>query len=307
MDGRRELGEFLKARRSQVRPEDIGLATYGDQRRVPGLRREELALLAGISPSYYSRLERAESTNASPEVLDAIAGALGLDGPARQHLHALAGAPRRRSPRRAAPERVTPAVAHLVSALGDVPVVVLGRRSDVLAWNRTGHALYAGHLDPDAPRRAAGRPNMARLVFLDAHTRDLYADWPAKAAAVVGSLRLAGGRHPDDAELAALVGELTVKSDDFASLWADHRLKTGLVAVYAMHHPLVGALEVTQQTLQAEQGQQVVVATAEPGSPSQTALALLAHAVASVGPVGPVGPVRPIPVAPASHPEQTVR
>jgi len=305
MDGRRQLGEFLKARRSQVRPEDIGLATYGDERRVPGLRREELALLAGISVSYYARLERAESTNASPEVLDAIARALGLDRAARLHLHALAGAPRRRSPRRLPPERVTPAVSQLVAALGDVPVVVLGRRSDVLAWNRTGHALHAGHLDPAAPHRPAERPNMARLVFLDAHTRDLYADWPVKAAAVVGSLRLASGRHPDDGDLAALVGELTVRSDDFASWWADHRLKTGPVAVYTMRHPLVGVLEVTQQTLEAEQGQHVVVTTAEPGSTSQAALALLGHTVAAA-PAAPTAPAAPA-ARPSSRPEQSAR
>jgi hypothetical protein len=162
-----------------------------------------------------------------------------------------------------------------------VPVVVLGRRSDVLAWNRTGHALYAGHLDPLAPQRPAERPNMARLIFLDAHTRELYADWPAKAAAVVGSLRMASGQYPDDDELATLIGELTVRSTDFAVLWADHRLKTGHVAVYEMRHPLVGSLLVTQQTLHAEQGQHVVVATAEPGSPSQAAMTLLAHGAAA--------------------------
>jgi len=282
MDGRRHLGEFLQARRSQVQPDDLGVVTYGDQRRVPGLRREELALLAGISASYYSRLERGESTNASPEVLDAIARALRLDDDARRHLHALATAPRRRpARRRPAPERVTPAVAQLVAVLGDVPVVVLGRRSDVLAWNRTGHALYAGHLDPLAVERPADRPNMARLVFLDAHTRELYADWPAKAAAVVGSLRLASGQYPDDEALAALVGELTVRSSEFALLWADHRLKAGHAAVYEMRHPLVGTLHVTQQSLAADQGQHVVVATAEPGSPSHTAMTLLAHGTAT--------------------------
>jgi len=286
MDGRRQLGDFLAARRSQVRPEDIDLITYGDQRRVPGLRREELALLAGISASYYSRLERGESTNASPEVLDAIARALRLDDAGRRHLHALATAPRRRpARRRPAPERVTAAVAQLVAALGEVPVVVLGRRTDVLAWNRTGQALYAGHLDPLAPDRPADRPNMARLVFLDPHTRELYADWPAKAAAVVGGLRLATGRYPDDAALAALIGELTVKSGEFAALWAAHRLKPGLVATYEMRHPLVGSLHVTQQTLHAEQDQHVVVATAEPGSPSHAALTLLAHGTTTGRPV----------------------
>ncbi|UMP06871.1 helix-turn-helix domain-containing protein [Amycolatopsis sp. EV170708-02-1] len=282
MDERRQLGEFLKARRAGLRPEDIGLAQHGERRRVPGLRREELALLAGVSPSYYSRLEQGQSLNASPEVLDAIAGALGLDEAERRHLHNLASAPRRsREGRRPAPERVTPAVRRLVDVLAEVPVVVLGRRSDVLAWNRTGHALFAGHLDPDSPDHPARRPNMTRLVFSDAHTRDLYADWQAKAKDVVGNLRLAAGNHPDDPLLASLIGELTLKSPDFGAIWADHRVRACDVGVYEMRHPLVGTMRVTQQTLHTEQGQKVVVATTEPGSASEHALALLTRTVLS--------------------------
>ena len=202
--------------------------TYGDQRRVSGLRREELALLAGVSASYYARLEQGQSANASAEVLDAIAGALRLDDAERAHLHELAAGTRRRpGGRRPAPERVTAAVRQLVAALGDVPAVVLGRRSDVLAWNATGHALFAGHVTVDGPDHPARRPNMARLMFLDAHTRALYADWPAKARAVVATLRMASGQHPDDPLLAALVGELPVKSPEFAAMWADHRVKAG--------------------------------------------------------------------------------
>jgi transcriptional regulator with XRE-family HTH domain len=238
---------------------------------VPGLRREELALLAGVSPSYYSRLEQGQSSNASPEVLDAIATALRLDDAERRHLHALAAAPRR-SPagRRSAPERVTPSVLQVVAALAEVPVVVLGRRSDVLAWNRAGNALFAGHLD-------GTWPNLARLVFLDAHTRELYEDWPAKARAVVGGLRATSGQYPDDPALAALVGELTLKSPEFASMWAAHRLKGADVAVHVMRHPLVGRMTVTQQILHAEHGQQLVVATTEEGSPSRAAMTLLVH------------------------------
>lgn len=280
MEGNQPLGEFLRTRRAQLLPEDVGLVAYGDRRRVPGLRREELALLAGVSASYYARLEQGQSSNASPEVLDAIAQALRLDAAERRHLHDLATGTRRRAgARRSVPERVTPAVGQLVAALADVPTVVLGRRSDVLAWNRAGHALFAGHLDPGSPDRPAERPNMARLLFLDGHTRALYADWQAKAKAVVGTLRLACGQHPDDAALAALIGELTVKSAEFASLWADHRVKAGGAAVYEMLHPLVGSLEVTQQTLHTELGQRIVVATTEPGSPSQAAMTLLMHSV----------------------------
>ncbi|MET0493281.1 MAG: helix-turn-helix transcriptional regulator [Actinoplanes sp.] len=281
MDKNRQLGEFLQARRAQLQPADVGVVAYGDRRRVSGLRREELALLAGVSPSYYARLEQGQSVNTSPEVLDAIAQALQLDEAEHRHLRDLAAGTRRRTrTRRPAPERVTPAVRQLIAALGDTPTVVLGRRGDVLAWNRAGWALYAGHLDPDAPDDPARRPNMPRLVFLDAHTRDLYADWPAKARAVVGTLRLSSGRHPDDPHLAALIGELSVKSPEFSAMWAAHRVKSGDVAVYEMRHPLVGAMTVTQQSLLTEQGLHAVVATTEAGSPSQAAMTLLAHQTA---------------------------
>ncbi|MGW3150423.1 MULTISPECIES: helix-turn-helix domain-containing protein [Streptomyces] len=279
MDGKTRLGDFLLARRSQLRPEDVGVPTYGERRRVPGLRREELALLAGVSASYYTRLEQGQSLSASAEVLDAIAGALRLDESERGYLHDLARVNRHRARgRRPAPERVTEAMRQLLDVLGDVPAIVLGRRSDVLAWNRLGHALFAGHLDPGAPETPAQRPNMARLVFLDSHIRDLYVDWPSKARAAVGNLRLVAAQHPEDAALHALLGELTTKSTEFASMWADHRIKACTVAPYEMHHPLVGPLTIIQQTLSNGPGPIVVVATTEAGSPSRTALALLAQA-----------------------------
>ncbi|MFF3749368.1 helix-turn-helix domain-containing protein [Streptomyces sp. NPDC002018] len=280
MTSKSQLGDFLQARRSQLRPEDVGVPTYGERRRVPGLRREELALLAGVSVSYYTRLEQGQSPSASREVLDAIAGALRLDGSERRYLHDLArvDTPRTRG-RRPAPERVTEATGQLLDVLGDVPAIVLGRRGDVLAWNRTGHALFAGHLDPGSPDLPARRPNMARLVFLDCHTRDLYADWPSKARAVVGNLRLVAGRHPRDAALHALLGELSARSTEFASMWADHRVRACTVASYEMRHPLVGPLTVVQQTLSHGPGPHVVVATTETGSPSRAALALLAQAI----------------------------
>lgn len=286
MNGKGQLGDFLQTRRSQLRPEDVGVPTYNERRRVPGLRREELALLAGVSASYYTRLEQGQSLNASPEVLDAISRALRLDEAERFHLHDLARSARHGSrSRRPAPERLTEAAGQLLDALTDVPAIVIGRRSDVLAWNGLGHALFAGHLDSSAAGRSAERPNMARLVFLDAHTRDLYADWPSKARAVVGSLRLVAGQYPDDAALHALVGELSAKSTDFASMWADHRVKPCAVAGYEMRHPLVGPLTVTQQTLSHGSGPNIVVATAEAGSPSRAALALLAQAISRAAPV----------------------
>ncbi|MFC9243774.1 helix-turn-helix domain-containing protein [Streptomyces sp. NPDC057136] len=277
------LADFLQARRGQLRPEDVGLQTYGERRRVPGLRREELAMLAGISAPYYARLEQGQSRNASREVLDALASALRLDESERAHLHALARAPKRgRAATRPPAERITPATSALLAAIEGTPAIVLGRRSDVLAWNSQGHGLFAGHLDPDSPNTPGERPNMARLVFLDAHTRDLYADWPAKARAVVGNLRLTAGLYPDDPLLAGLIGELTMRSQEFATMWADHRILACDVADYEMRHPLVGTLTVTQQTLQSPQGNgpALVVATAAPGSPSATALTLLAHGTA---------------------------
>ncbi|GAA1194181.1 helix-turn-helix transcriptional regulator [Streptomyces hebeiensis] len=280
--GSSPLGEFLATHRARLKPADVGLPDYGERRRVPGLRREELAQLAGVSVAYYIRLEQGLSSNASPQVLDALATALGLDDSERRHLHTLSGDGRRRTRRRRLPaERITPAVRQLMDSFGDAPVVVAGRRSDVLAWNRTGHALFAGHLAPDSPDRAAERPNTARLVFLDPHTRDLYVDWSKKARDVVGKLRLAAGEYPDDPHLAALIGELTMRSPEFAALWSEHRVRAWDVAEYRMFHPLVGEMDVLQHSLPMPRrpGIRLVVTTAPPGSASQSALRLLAQAV----------------------------
>ncbi|GAA1635107.1 helix-turn-helix transcriptional regulator [Actinoplanes couchii] len=269
------LGDVLQAWRARVTPEDAGLATYGDRRRVTGLRREELALLAGMSASYYTRLEQGQSRNASPEVLDAIARALRLNDAERAHLHVLAGTgPARRAIRPPEPEQVDPALAGLLAAIGDVPAIVLGRRTDVLAWNTTGHALLGFGTDRDA------HPNMAEMVFTDPHQRDLYVDWPAKARAVVGNLRLTAGRHPDDTMLAALIGRLSMRSAEFATLWADHSVQACSTTDYELHHPLVGRLTTTQQSLRSLSSpeQILVTCTAPAGTPSVEALALLALA-----------------------------
>ena len=284
MNAKSPLGDFLQTRRSQLSPEDAGVPTYGERRRVPGLRREELAMLAGVSASYYTRLEQGQSQSASPEVLDALARALRLEESERLYMHDLAQAGRQHGKaRRPAPERVSEPARQLLDALGGVPAIVLGRRTDVLAWNRMGHALFAGHLDPAAPDLRGERPNMSRLLFLDHHLRELYADWPGKARAAVGGLRLAAGQHPEDAALHALVGELSAKSAEFASMWADHRIKACTIAAYEMRHPLVGSLTVTQQTLSHGPGPVIVVATTEPDSPSRAALTLLAQATAQAG------------------------
>jgi transcriptional regulator with XRE-family HTH domain len=247
---------------------------------VPGLRRDELARLAGVGLSYYTRLEQGSSLNASHEVLEALARALGLDEVERAHLHDLAGVARRVTPRRRpAPERTGEATWQLLAAFGDAPAIVLGRRSDVLAWNRTGHALFAGHLEARIPEQPDRRPNMARLVFLDAHTRDLFVDWPKKARNVVGKLRLAAGQHPDDPRLASLIGELTMRSEEFATMWAEHGVRKWALAAYRMHHPVVGRMELNLQSLGVPQdeGQRIVVATAGADSASAAALSLLAR------------------------------
>lgn len=286
MDGQSSLGAFLQARRSRLSPADIGLDTYGERRRVQGLRREELALLAGVSASYYARLEQGHAHNASPEVLDALAQALRLEEAERRHLHDLAGAAVRRRPaRRPAPERLDPATRTLLDSMPDVPAVVTGRRTDVLAWNPLGHALFAGHLDPLAPDSPADRPNMASLVFLDPHTRELYASWEEKAKAVVANLRYAAGRHPEDALLAALIGELSMRSTEFATMWADHRARPCTVGEHRMRHPLLGTMTVSQQALRLTDDQIMVVATAPAGSADHTALRLLAQATATAAAV----------------------
>ena len=270
------LGGFLRARRGGLRPEDVGLPRYTDRRRVAGLRREELAQLAGVSVSYYTPLEQGQSVNASDAVLDALAGALRLDDAERGHLRELA-TQRPRPLRRPPSERIDHMTLDLLRALGDAPAMVLGRRTDVLAWNAPGHALLAGHIDRTAPERPADRPNLARMLFLDPHCRELYVDWNRKARAVVGNLRLVAGRHPDDALLAGLVGELSMKSQEFVALWRDHRVKPCEADEHELRHPVVGALTVTQQILQLARTpeQSVTVVTTKAGSSSADAIKLL--------------------------------
>lgn len=245
---------------------------------MTGLRREELAQLAGVSVSYYTRLEQGQSVNASDAILDALATALRLDEHERAHLRQLAT--QRPRPRRTPPpERLSPLTRDLMRSFGTAPAMILGRRTDILAWNALGHALLAGHIDPTAPDRPADRPNMARMLFLDTHIRDLYVDWHRKARAVVGNLRVVAGRHPDDARLAALIGELSMKSLEFTALWSDHRVAPCEADEYELRHPLVGAVTVTQHILTVARSpeQSVVVVTTAEGSGSEHAITLLAR------------------------------
>jgi transcriptional regulator with XRE-family HTH domain len=242
------LGAFLKTRRDRVTPADVGLRTYGSARRVPGLRREELAQLAGVSAGYYTRLEQDQAGTASRQVLDALARVLQLDPTETAHLHNLAGrstTPRLTRPR---PERPHRRVLALLASLGDTtPAVVYGRRGDVLAWNRTGHALVAEHIDFAAPQDPARRPSIHRMFFLDPLTRELYRNWDEVAQAQVAYLRLTAGKYPTDLRLAELIGELTMRSSVFATLWATGDVADCTVGTMRLRHPTVGGVDVDFQ------------------------------------------------------------
>jgi transcriptional regulator with XRE-family HTH domain len=242
------LGAFLKSRRDRVTPAQLGLRTYGTGRRVPGLRREELAQLAGVSVGYYTRLEQGQAETASEQVLGALARVLRLDGVETAHLHNLARQPadaRLSEPGREEPHR---RVLALLEALGDTtPAMVLGRRGDVLAWNRAGHALKAEHLPFDAPRGPARRPSVPRMFFLDPLTRDLHRNWDELARIHVAFLRLTVGRYPTDARLAGLIGELTMRSDEFTAMWTAGDVADCTVGTMHLRHPTVGAVSVGYQ------------------------------------------------------------
>lgn len=274
LDRRAELSEFLRTRRARLRPEDVGLPRVGRHRRVPGLRREELAQLAGVSVAYYTRLEQGQGRNVSAQVLEAIARALRLTDAERAHLtHLARPAPRSAKRPPARPQRVREAVQQLLDAVGDVPAYVTGRRTDILAWNRMA-ALVFDDWGALPPRER----NWARLVFLhSAVYRERYLDWDSKTADIVSFLRLDAGQHPEDPQLAALVGELSVKSEEFRGLWAAHDVKDKGHGVKRMRHPVAGELTLSYETLRLPEDadQMLVLYYAEPGSPSADALRLL--------------------------------
>jgi transcriptional regulator with XRE-family HTH domain len=272
LDPRAELSEFLRTRRARLKPIDTGLTEYGRRRRVPGLRREELAQLAGVSAAYYTRLEQGNGRNVSTEVLDAISRALKLSEAEHAHLLHLARPKQRR--RRPAPQRqrVRPQLQELLDALDGVPAYVWGRRGDVLAWNRAASALF-GDWDARAPEDR----NWARITFLDPRSRTFFADWESKASDVVGNLRLDVGQHGDDPQLAALVGELSLTSEDFRRLWAAHDVKRKAHGTMQLRHDLVGDLSLHYETLSLpDQEQSLSTYHAPAGSSSEQALRLLA-------------------------------
>ncbi|MFD8594389.1 helix-turn-helix transcriptional regulator [Kitasatospora sp. NPDC059646] len=265
-----ELGKFLKSRRARLNPAEAGLGFYGERRRVPGLRREELAQLAGVSVSYYARLEQGLGQNVSDAVLDSLARALRLDDTEHAHLVALA------RPNRSAPggraRRVTRQLPHglqrLMAMMGDVPVMAMSPTSDVLAWNPLAHAVFGQDRD--------SLPNMTRMIFLDPPTRALFVNWEVKARSVVSHLRMVAARFPSDGRVRALVGELLTVSAEFAELWDDHSVSTCDSFTNVLDHPRVGALTLYQEVLRTEEPELMLVTfTVEPGSASETALRLL--------------------------------
>ncbi|GAA4299390.1 helix-turn-helix transcriptional regulator [Streptomyces venetus] len=272
LDRRAELSEFLRTRRARLKPEDVGLPDFG-RRRVPGLRREELAQLAGVSVAYYTRLEQGNGNNVSAEVLDAIARALRLSDAEHAHLTHLAKPKQHKKKPVARSQQVRPTLRHLLDSIDSVPAYIVGRRSDVLAWNRMAAALFGDWAElPPAER------NWARLVFLRPDYRDLFVEWDQKAKDMVGYLRMDAGCHPDDPQLSALVGELSVKSEDFRRLWAAHDVKEKSYGVKRMRHPLVGELTLSFETFRLvdDAEQSLITYHAEPGAPSAEALRLLA-------------------------------
>ena len=273
MDPKSEIREFLTSRRARITPDQAGLRVYGDNRRVPGLRREEVALLAGVSVDYYTRLERGNMSGVSESVLEALARALQLDDAERSHLFDLARASQATSAtprRRPAKQLVRPSVQRILDAM-TAPAFVRNGRLDLLAGNRMGYALYP-HVVPGQPT------NTARFVFLDPRSQDFYSDWDHVADEVVATLHSEAGRDPYDRKLSDLVGELSTQSQDFRTKWAAHNVRFHDTGVKRLHHPIVGDLELTYEAmvLSADDGLMMFAYTAEPGSKSEESLNLLA-------------------------------
>ncbi|MEW1718112.1 helix-turn-helix transcriptional regulator [Streptomyces sp. NPDC093109] len=266
-----ELGEFLKTRRAELSPRAVSLPETGGLRRVKGLRREEVAQLAAISTEYYTRLEQGR-IQASVQVLATLARALRLDDDQRDYLFELAGKDQAR-PRRRTVQKVQPTLQRLLDNLIDTPAIVMGRRTDILAWNSLAAALMSDYTEIPEKKR-----NHTRILFTDPAMRTLYADWAEVAHTTVAQLRMQAAKYPDDPRLAALVGELSVRDPDFRRWWGDHHVAARTMGSKTFHHPVAGELTLDWDTLTAsiDAEQQLVVLTAEPGTPSHDALRILA-------------------------------
>jgi transcriptional regulator with XRE-family HTH domain len=273
MDGENPIGDYLRARRELVRPEDVGLPGPGGRRRVPGLRRSEVALLAGVSTDYYVRLEQGRDQHPSEQVLDALARALQLDADAAAHLRSLAAPARRRRRPAPRPERAPASIVELIDTWSETPAYVYGRCMDVLAANPIATALQ--------PYCRPGE-NLVRFAFLDPRGPDVYEDWEDATARAVAGLRALVGPDLDDPRLHELVGELSVRSARFRDLWARHDVRPKRSGTSCITHPQVGRVELRYDKLPLPDTdrQTLAVYHAVPGSPSAQALALLGSAIA---------------------------
>ena len=278
MDNRDDLSQFLISRRAKLDLEQAGLPDYGGRRRVPGLRREEVALLAGMSSEYYKRLERGNAKGVSEAVIDGVSRALQLDAAEHAHLHELirsanAGThPQRRRPARKT--RINPTLQQTIDAMSTVPVFVQNGRLDAVATNRLGRALFSEMFDDARPP-----VNAARFVFLDARAQTFYQDWESNTRQIVALLRAEAGRSPYDRQLSDLVGELSTRSDLFRKLWGAHDVREHRTGVKSIHHPIVGDLDLNYLGLDlaSDRTLQMLVFSAEPGSASHDGLQLLAN------------------------------
>lgn len=280
IDHRAEIRDFLSSRRARITPEQAGLPAYGGKRRVKGLRREEVAMLAGVSVDYYVRMERGNLASASESVLDALARALQLDEAERDHLFALArlaedGPKRRRTP----PVSVRPTVQHVLDAISDAPAWVRNARHDIVAMNRLARALYSPVLED--PRRPA---NTTRFVYLDPAAQDFFVDWDRIANDAAAKLRLEAGRNPHDKALIELVGELSTQSEVFRQRWASHDVRFHRSGQKRLRHPVVGQLDLDYESMElpSEPGLTLNVYTAPPESPTADALKMLASWAATL-------------------------
>lgn len=270
-----DVREFLTSRRAKITPEQAGLPAYGGNRRVKGLRREEVAMLAGMSVDYYTRLERGNLSGASDSVLEALARALQLDDAETSHLYDLArasaAAPRVR--RKRSPKTVRPSVQRVIDAIVAAPAWVRNDRGDVLAANDLARALYA-----DLMAETVQPPNNSRFTFLNPRARELYPDWERAADDIVAILRSAAGRNPYDKDLTDLIGELSTRSEEFRTRWARHDVRYHRTGRKRLHHPVVGDLDLAFEAfeLPGEPGLRINVYTADPGTPSDDALKVLA-------------------------------
>ncbi|MEI5102259.1 helix-turn-helix transcriptional regulator [Streptomyces sp. PmtG] len=269
--GGTELGRYLRARRAQIRPEDAGLPAGTGLRRTPGLRREELATLAGVSVDYYTRLERGRETNPSAAVIDALARALRLSGDAHERLHELAelASGRLTEPHPTTESTVRASVLRMLEALRPLPAYVVGPYGDMLAANPPGRRLMPGLWDWPPRER-----NVLRYVFLHPVGRALYVPWEETVARSVAHLRAVGGRDPDSPRLTALVGELMLKSPDFARLWDRYEVRERGGGVKSFAHPKTGPMTLTYEVMKLARtgGQRLVTYQAEPGSADEEAM-----------------------------------